>query len=69
MGWYKLRLDANGITPHAVWSVPGDRLVRNGDPPETEGMQSSLLPGTETVKHFPKLMPECGDYTRRFARH
>jgi len=25
--WVKVQLDANGVTPHRVWSVPLDRLV------------------------------------------
>ena len=46
-GWYKIRLDANGTSPHAEWSAPGDRLVREGDP-----HQANLV-APKGVKHFP----------------
>lgn len=52
-GWYRVRLDTNEVTPHALWYVPGDRLVRIDDPPEADCEQSSLLPGITTVDHFP----------------
>jgi len=52
IGWYKIRLDDNEITPHTVWSIPGDRLVRGGDQFQSEATPSSLPPGT-TVEHFP----------------
>ncbi|HXF14111.1 MAG TPA: hypothetical protein VN517_13225 [Terriglobales bacterium] len=52
IGWYKIRLDDNHITPHTVWSIPGDRLVRSDDPAQREATPWNSPPGT-TVRHFP----------------
>jgi hypothetical protein len=51
VGWYRIRLDANELTPYSEWSVPGDRLVR-------EDLQESAIPAGlalegKTIKHFP----------------
>jgi hypothetical protein len=52
-GWYKVRLDGNEVTPHALWSVPGDRLARIDYPSEEEPEQFGLLLGATKVQHFP----------------
>lgn len=52
-GWYKVRLDHNEVTPHALWSVPGERLARIDDPSDAESAQSSLLAGIIEVEHLP----------------
>ena len=52
-GWYKVRLDGNEVTPYALWSAPGDRLVRIDDPSDGESEQFGLLLGATKVQHFP----------------
>ena len=52
VGWYKIRLDPNDITPHAMWSIPGDKLVRVDDSSPTEVEHSGLLSGI-IIDHFP----------------
>jgi hypothetical protein len=45
-GWFKVRLDPNGVTPHTDWSAPGDRLV-------LEGSQLEEAPQISSVRIFP----------------
>jgi hypothetical protein len=47
-GWYIVQLDANGITTHLDWPVPGDCLISDLDPLD-------LSPGASTgsLGHFP----------------
>jgi hypothetical protein len=42
-GWFKIRLDPNGVTPHTEWSAPGDRLVPEESPLEEEAPQISSV--------------------------
>jgi hypothetical protein len=51
--WYKIRLDANHISPHSEWTAPFDRLVAEEHAPETDGDRSSVLAQQITVKHWP----------------
>jgi hypothetical protein len=48
-GWFKVRLDPNDITPDLEWSVPGDRLVREGDANQGQGTSQR----GKTVRHYP----------------
>jgi hypothetical protein len=46
-GWYKIRLDANKISPHSEWTAPAERLVSEA---EADDSQFEFPSG---VQHFP----------------
>jgi hypothetical protein len=51
--WYKIRLDANYISPHPEWSAPYDRLVPEDEEADTAAPDSMLLSEQIRDGHWP----------------
>ena len=48
LGWYKINLDPNEITPHSEWSAPRDRLRRIAEQDDARHRPERM-----TQSHFP----------------